>query len=141
MKKYLILFVFITLLSCSKDDADISSFSLPTFLSGTWQNPADTNLTFIFTSNNIIEDGCCIEDNTYIIDYNAEFANAEFEITEIVEEAYYRVQIKSKANNVIDLAGAQTEFYRAFRKGIVNGKEAILLEYQGTAGGYMYRVK
>ena len=76
-----------------------------------------------------------------IIEEIMEFNETEFEITEIVEEDYYRVNIKSKKNEGFPLVngGTGTETFRAFRKGTVKGKEAILLEYQGTAGGYMYK--
>ncbi|RDY59423.1 hypothetical protein DX873_08530 [Flagellimonas nanhaiensis] len=110
---------------------------------GTWRNPGNANpTTYTFFSNNIVEEGCCIDDLDYRRDYRLEFNESEFEITEIIEEGYYRVGIKSLNNKSFSLVngGKGTETYRAFRKGIVNGKEAILLEYAGTAGGYMYRV-
>ncbi len=143
MRKISILIVSIALLSCSSDEGGSSKFSLPSFLRGTWENPALRNPTYTFSSNNIIEEGCCIDGNVdYRRDYRAEFNEVRFEITEIIEEDYYRVNIKSTNNEGFPLVngGTGTETFRAFRKGNVNGREAILLEYQGTAGVFMYRV-
>ena len=143
MRKISILVITIILLSCSSDDGDSSPFSLPSFLRGTWENPAIPNPTYTFSSNNIIEEGCCVDGNSdYRRDYRVVFDETEFEITEIIEEGYYRVDIKSINGEGFPLVngGTGTETFRAFRKGSVDGKEAILLEYAGTAGGFMYRV-
>lgn len=132
------------LFSCSSDDSGSNTFSPPAFLFGTWQNPGVENPIYTFSSNNIIENECCrgpSPQTSYVLDYRMDFDESDFIITERIEENYYEIRITSRTNEVFEREGGQTVFFRAFRRAIVQGEEAIILEYAGYSGFFMYKIR
>lgn len=125
--------------ACSSDDEQQSAFSPPSFLSGSWEtSEQEPNLTFYqftFSENNIIENRYEGEE---VYDYRTDFPEDEFTFEEKIDGDFYSITVRRKSGEPIGDKGL-LEHYRAFRKGIFQGQEAIYLEFAGTSGSYMLR--
>lgn len=140
----IILVVIFSLSSCSKD-SDPPLFQPANFMLGDWYQPDNpVYVRFSFTKNNIVEENRN-NANPYIqlIDYRERYDNDEFivsiESNRVDDIDTYKFTISRNDGSPIDEFTGQKTLTRSFQRAIVNGREALLLDWPGQNGGVLFR--
>ena len=140
-----VLFCFLFLLSCSKED--VFGYSVPKSFIGVWLAPESERgngdvvrrYQYVFSLNNIQEALYGGSNEDYIIDFNVDFPESDWEIQETFEQGRYEILFTPKDENVLTPWGTNNQVRRAFIYGTINGQETIILDYAGANGSLLFR--
>lgn len=108
------------LFSCSKDD--IYGYSIPKSFFGRWKSPevelaggeVKSFYRYVFTQNNIYEAIDGSGDADYLIDFNKDFPESDWEIKENIDGERYEIMFTPKNEDALTPWGTNLPFRRGF---------------------------